>query len=93
MNWLVFTVSTLCVLRLALLIAEDDGPANALRKGRNAIPRKSSFWSGVRCVRCTSIWSAALVTASLWWFGEVPGSVTPIYGLALSGGAILLNRL
>lgn len=56
------------------------------------------YWSGVggkiayglHCVICMSVWSG-LALAGLWWY--VPLSHWLIYGLAASGGAVVLGSV
>ena len=45
---------------------------------------------GLHCVICVSVW-AGLLLAALWWY--VPVSHWLIYGLAASGGAVVLGSI
>jgi len=45
---------------------------------------------GLNCVICVSVW-AGLLLAALWWY--VPVTHWLIYGLAASGGAVVLGSV
>lgn len=83
--WLI--VGTLAVWRLTHLFAAEDGPWDAMaRLRRRAAP---TFWGGVLdCFYCLSLWIAAPVAGLIGQSWTERG----LLWLALSGGAILLER-
>ena len=90
-------VLTLATYRLAQLVAQDviSEPLRAWISKRGAaledlslLPRWLSYL--VHCVICVSVW-AGLGLAALWWY--VPVSHWLIYGLAASGGAVVLGSI
>ena len=81
-----FIFAALAATRLTQLLAQEDGPANLLRRCRE------QPWSGVlRCVMCSSMWASAGVIL-LALFGGEWGKIV-LYVLALSALAILMVRL
>ncbi|MEP7118165.1 MAG: DUF1360 domain-containing protein [Acidobacteriota bacterium] len=83
--WLV--VGVLGVWRVAHLVTAEDGPWGAVATARR--------WAGhgvlgqlVDCFNCTSLWVAA--AWSLSW--PEPWTTRALLTLALSGGAVLLER-
>ena len=77
------------------MIQEETGPLGVFSR------LQAWFWTnpyrvggikdGLRCFNCTSVWLSvlpAIIIAGLtsWW-------LIPIYVLAISGGAMFLNRI
>ena len=90
-------VLTLATYRLAQLVAQDviSEPLRAWISKRGAALEDLSLlrrWLSylVHCVICVSVW-AGLGLAALWWY--VPVSHWLIYGLAASGGAVVLGSI
>jgi len=90
-TWLEFLVGCLATFRMALLISKEDGPVDVARKARLAAP---AGWikRGFYCQWCQSFWwgmAAALfftLTDRLTWIDF------PLYWLAFSAGAIVINQ-
>ena len=88
MEALTLLVSTLATWRITHLVAAEDGPWNAvahLRRWAGA----GALGDAMDCFHCASLWVAlpfAAATNSDWGGGLLAW-------LALSGGAILLERL
>lgn len=88
MNPLLFFVATLATWRVTHLITAEDGPWNIVARLRQAAGA-GFFGQLMDCFYCASLWVAAplaLSVASGW-------DVRLVAWLALSGGAILLERL
>jgi len=88
MDALSFAAATLATWRLAHLVVAEDGPWNAVAHLRRLA---GASWLGdaMDCFHCASLWLAlpfAAALASGWADGVTAW-------LALSGGAILLERL
>lgn len=92
MNWFALAIGGLVVYRLALLVSSESGPAFIFRKLRRLPPKKSSLKEGLSCIWCQSIWFSAPVTAYEWWLGWIPPKQTPLYFLAISSIAIVINQ-
>lgn len=83
-----FLLGVLCVWRLTHLIAMEDGPFEAFRRLRNAAG--PGFWGTlIGCFYCLSLWLAAPVA----WAIADSWRTRGLAWLALSGGAILLERV
>lgn len=88
MNPLLFVVATLATWRVTHLITAEDGPWNIVARLRQAAGM-GFFGQLMDCFYCASLWVAAplaIWVASGWDFRLVAW-------FALSGGAILLERL
>lgn len=92
MEWLALIVGGLATFRLALMVSSESGPAFIFRKLRRLPPAKSSLKEGLSCIWCQSIWFSAPVTAFEWWLGLIPAKETPLYWLAISAVAIIINQ-
>jgi hypothetical protein len=82
-----FALGTLATWRMAHLIAEEDGPFDAVVRLR-ARAGDSELGRLMDCFYCLSIWAAAPASA---WVARRPRDA-PITLLALSGAACLLER-
>lgn len=91
--WFVFAVSVLAVFRLSTMFAVESGPGRIFRKLRGLPEPKSATKEGLSCSLCQSIWWSAAVVAFLCWQGVVDPAWTPLWWLAVSGGAVLLAPL
>lgn len=92
MTAFLFLLGALVCHRLSLLITSDDGPARIFRRLRNLPPPKSNARDGLNCLRCVSLWFGILIAACFWNQRLIAGAWTPLYALAWSGSAILLER-
>ena|ERR1051326_6954387 len=82
-----FVLATLAVWRLTHMLAREDGPWDLLVKLRRAL---GSGMAGklAGCFYCLSVWMALPFA----WFLKGDASETFVGWLALSGGAVLLER-
>ena len=85
----------LSVWRLASLVANEDGPFDIFCRFRSAVrscrirrirPLLKTFYKGLCCEWCNSVWFGTLAVAAWWYFGEVV--LVVLLPLALSAGAI-----
>lgn len=90
--WLVFVLASLAVFRLSLMFSKESGPGRIFSKLRKSTPPKSSLREGVSCIFCESIWWSAAATGWLIYLGEVSWSVAPVWWLASSALAVVLNQ-
>ncbi|HEX4527172.1 MAG TPA: DUF1360 domain-containing protein [Gaiellaceae bacterium] len=83
-----FGLGALATWRLTHLLAEEDGPAEAVVRLRRAA---GTSWIGdlLDCFYCLSLWTAAPVAVAVT---RRPRQL-PLVWLALSGSACLLERL
>lgn len=91
--WFVFLLSVLAVFRLSTMFAVESGPGRIFRKLRGLPEPKSATKEGLSCSLCQSIWWSAAVVGFLYWQEVVEPAWTPIWWLAISGGAVLLTPL
>jgi hypothetical protein len=88
MNWFEFILATLAVWRVTHLIVAEDGPFKIVAWVRGKVGH--GFWGSLLdCFYCLSIWVAlpfAIFMGGSRWHRVV-------LWLALSGAAILLNRI
>jgi hypothetical protein len=88
MNWFYFVLSLLAAWRVTHLLQAEDGPFDLIYRIRKALGN-SVFGRMMDCFNCLSIWVAMPFA---WFLGKTwPEKV--LLWLALSGGAILLERL
>jgi hypothetical protein len=83
-----FILGTLAVWRLTHLLASEDGPFYLLARLRRRLG--SGFWGGLMdCFYCLSLWMA--IPFAIWLGGS--WIERAVIWLALSGAAILVNRI
>jgi hypothetical protein len=92
MNWFALAIGGLVVFRLALLVSSESGPAFIFRKLRRLPPKKSSLKEGLSCPWCLGMHFSIPVTAYEWWLGMFPTKEIPLYWLAISSVAIIINQ-
>jgi hypothetical protein len=81
-------IAVLAVWRVTHLLAEEDGPWDAIVYVRSRL--RSRFWGHLLdCFHCVSLWIAIPLT---FWVGST-WTERLILWPALSGGAILLERV
>ena len=83
-----FALASLATWRMTHLLAEEDGPADAVARVR---ARLGDGQAGalIDCFQCTSVWVAAPLSATV----VRRRRHAPVTWLALSGAACLLERL
>lgn len=74
------------------MFSKEDGPGRIFKKARLATPPKSALREGIECMFCESVWWSAIITTCLCLGDLVIWQVAPLYWLAVSGGAIILNQ-
>jgi len=86
-RWFLFTLAVLATWRLTHLLAMEDGPGDIIATLRQALGNRF-FGKLMDCFYCLSLWVAAPVAFLLTnkW------SEWPLFWLALSGAACLLER-
>lgn len=92
MNWFVFALSALACYRLSRMFALEDGPADAFKRMRDATNPKSNIGRGIRCPFCWSVHFGFWITGYLLLIEQVNLKIAPMYWMALSGIAVILNR-
>lgn len=81
----------LATWRVSRLIVSEDGPAQAVVRLRRAVD--ATPLAGVMdCFACTSVWVGMGVSVALFG-GRLPVRDVAVAGLALSGAALLTERL
>jgi Protein of unknown function (DUF1360) len=86
-SWLDFLLALLATWRLSHLVTAEDGPGDALFHLRKYLA-DSFFGRLMDCFGCVSLWVAALFA-----FFVARGFALFVVWLALSGGAMLIERL
>lgn len=82
-----FVLASLATWRLSHLVAEEDGPANAIARAR-ARAGASALGELMDCFYCLSLWAAAPFALAI----TRRRRDAPLTWLALSGAACLLER-
>jgi hypothetical protein len=86
--WLRFVLAVLATWRITHLLALEDGPWDIVARVRMRLGQ--GFWGRLLdCFYCLSIWVAAATVVYL----QPPLREWPLWWLACSGGACLLERL
>jgi hypothetical protein len=90
--YFIFLLAALATFRLSVMFSKENGPGRIFKRLRAQAPAKSSLREGLACPLCESIWWSALITALCYFFEYVPRGTLPIYWLAVSAGAVVLNQ-
>ena len=86
--WLRLVLAVLATWRITHLLALEDGPWDVIARIRMRLG--NGFWGRLLdCFYCVSLWVAAPIAA----FVRPPLIEWPLWWLACSGGACLLERL
>jgi hypothetical protein len=83
-----FLLATLAVWRITHLLAREDGPRNIVTRLRDKLG-EGILGRLVTCFYCLSIW----VALPFAWFLKGDAAETFVGWLALSGAAILVERM
>jgi len=83
-----FLLITLATWRLARFITRDDAPFALMKRFRDRFAPSPE--SGLRCIYCTSIWTALLITL-VYVVGGVIGQVVVVVLAASAGGLMLAS--
>ncbi len=86
--WLMLVLAALATWRVGHLLVHEDGPWDLATRLR-ARAAGSELGRALDCLNCTSLWLAAPLAA---WLAPTL-ALAPIVWLALSGAAVLLERL
>ncbi|HET8647382.1 MAG TPA: hypothetical protein VFO85_17930 [Vicinamibacteria bacterium] len=80
--------------RLAILLAEEEGPFEIAQQWRNLRTADDWIGRGLRCPACLSFWIAMPMTAAAVWVDAwLFAPAWPLYWLAVAGAACWLWRL
>lgn len=94
MSFLRIILAALAVWRVTHLLQAEDGPFHVFERGRNLL-RRVSLAGLADCFYCLSLWMSApfafVLSPSGWSASAWMEKIT--FWLALSGAAILINRL
>lgn len=88
MPWFALILAVLATWRLSHLLADEDGPGNVIFKLRKYLVN-SFFGKLMDCFGCVSLW----VALPLAFFVTTKPTELVVAWLALSGGAMLLERI
>jgi hypothetical protein len=88
MNWYLLTIGLLAAWRITHLLQAEDGPFELIYRLRKALGN-SLFGKMMDCFNCLSLW----VTIPIAYFLGESWTERILLWLALSGGAILLERI
>lgn len=92
-DWLTFMIAALAVYRVARMIAEEDGPAFAFKRLRDAHTNdKSSVAVGLRCFYCVSFWAALPASVALVMIGHWELLLWPLWWLGIAGAAAKIHE-
>ena len=88
MKWYLFTLSLLAAWRITHLLQAEDGPFDIIYRIRKALGN-SVVGKMMDCFNCLSIW----IAMPFGYFLGVTWTERVLTWLAISGGAILLERV
>jgi hypothetical protein len=88
MKWFYLVLSLLAAWRVTHLLQAEDGPFDIIYRFRKMLGN-SVFGKMMDCFNCMSIW----VAIPFAWFLGKTWAEKVLFWLALSGGAILLERI
>ncbi len=88
--WLRLVLTILATWRVTHLLALEDGPWDIIARVRMRLG-DSFFGRLLDCFYCLSLWVSALIVGLMWLWR--PLAEWPLWWLACSGGACLLERL
>lgn len=86
--WFPFTIATVATWRVSHLLVAEDGPADLIIRVRTYLGR-SFFGTLMDCFGCVSLWVALPLAL---FVTRQPFELVVVW-LALSGGAMLLERI
>ena len=91
---LALLAAALATYRVAILIAEEEGPFQIAQTLRNLYQRDDWIGRGIRCPACVGFWAALPATAAaIVADSTLPAVLWPLYWLAVAGLARWLWRL
>jgi hypothetical protein len=98
MNPFDFLVLALAVFRLSLMITEESGPGWCFKNLRSLVkkkaPKVAHMDEGIECFRCMSMqFALVVVIIARFFFHSNPVCDVIVYALAISGAAILANKV
>ena len=79
--------------RLAILVAEEEGPWALAQKFRNTHQADDWVGRGIRCPACVGFWLALPLTVFALLFTSLDVWAWPLYWLAVAGAARWLWRV
>lgn len=84
-------LGALATWRLSRLVVAEDGPAQVIVRLRRAVD--ATPMAGLMdCFACTSLWTGVALAGVLFG-GRLPARDVAVAGLALSGAAMLVERM
>lgn len=94
MTWFYFAIGSLATYRLSVMVSKESGPGFIFRKLRRAPDAKKhpAVKEGLSCIFCLSVWFSAIVTGYYLWLELITWKEAPIYWLAFSAVAVVLNQ-
>lgn len=84
-------IGALAVWRVSNLVVREDGPANLVVRARGLVDR-TPLAGLMDCFACSSIWVGGVVAVALFG-GRLPAREVAVTALALSGAAMLAERV
>lgn len=94
-SFALFILMSLACYRLSLMLSKENGPGGIFRRLRNLPdPEKHEMiYEGLRCLWCVSVWFGAALTVYALFMHWIALALAPVYMLALSATAILIERI
>lgn len=90
MSWLELLLATLATYRVARVVSQEDGPADAFSRLRAAVGQSTWIGRGLHCIFCVSFWlsfiAAAMIVSPLLWREYILAS------LGIAGGAVVVYQ-
>lgn len=89
-EWFMFMLGSLATYRVSLMFVKEAGPFRIFERLRRRSKREAKEW--LSCIFCFSVSVAAVITAYMYWLNEMDLFDTPLYCLAMSAVAVMLNQ-
>lgn len=87
-------IAVICAIlstyRLAILLAEEEGPFEIAARWRSLFPDDDWVGRGVRCPLCVSFWAALVPALALSLSGALEPRLFALWWLGIAGGAAAL---
>jgi fatty acid desaturase len=92
MKFLYLALASLAAFRIALMVSSEEGPARLFWRIRHIPKPHSNAREGLSCEWCLAVYAGAVLATYLFWLGVFPGREWPLWWLAISAGALVLNQ-
>lgn len=93
MTWQVFILAAFATYRVSRMLAQEDGPFDALTRVRARAGQQTWIGRGLHCIWCLSFWVALAVACGLAAQGSILWRDLWLVWLGLAGGGIAIYQV